>query len=160
MNYTASRPRSTVDTSSFEIPSTCRAAASFSPFGKIVPCALMSRDEETTAGKTKAASRTREGNSSSIFPLAKREQETRRKERRRTAQHGRKRSVIPGILCHFLPRRPKMCISESAKTAVFFSGVVDSFATPMSTWHSRIGQADLTHAVAVYIRFEIKREEE
>lgn len=42
-----------------EIPLSCLTAVSFSPFGKSTLCTAMSREVETTGGKTKAARRKR-----------------------------------------------------------------------------------------------------
>lgn len=62
----------------------------------------------------------------SIFPPTRRGQEVRRKERRRTAQRGRKRSVIPARRyfvtsspSHPIPRRTTVRISELARQQCF-----------------------------------------
>lgn len=125
MSYYFARSR---DASPSRFPLACPAAASFSPFGKRILRAVMSRDEETSGGKTKRGrERGKEREETfSIFPPTRRGQEVRRKERRRTAQCGRKRSVIPARRyfvtsspSHPIPRRTTVRISELARQQCF-----------------------------------------
>lgn len=89
-----------------------------------VPRAVMRRDEGTTVcRKNEGCDGKSEGFLRSVFPPSSREQEARRKERRRSARRGRKRSVIPGALCHSLPPSPLLPVPvfRPASLSVSFS---------------------------------------
>jgi len=142
-------------------PFACPAAASFSPFGNRILHAVMSRDEETTGGKTRTATRAK---GPFLYSL-RRDEGKKRAEKSNVELRNVGGNVawyrqyfVTSSPSHPIPRRTTVRISESARRQCF--SLVSLTVLLFQRRRRTLAMAENQLDTRISIRFEIKRKEE